>query len=435
MAQAYENNTMVGTVRTGRRRLLRYALVGCSALLVAACGGGSAGSSSSGGFNGSVTVGVIGPLTGTYAVAGQAMEYGSQAAQKAINDAGGINGMKLQLSLGDTVGDPTDAITVLRKMTGIDHVAALNGPTSIEIFALQQIIDRAHLVCMINGGTTALDTNTDKWVYRANASDSQLGVAMALYATQKNYKTAAFIFTQANPSEQELEAVVKASFQKQGGTVVADERLASGQTSYRSEVQAVVSAHPDVIFTQTDPVTAGAFFRDLEGLNGLTIPMIGSDITTGSDYSSAVGSANDMKVMTHVEAAAGGTDASANTTFASLYAAVKGGEPLSGANFAYDGLVVEALAMDAAHSIDPSVWVNYIKQVANGPGQVVTSYADGLAALKSGKKINYDGASGPMDYNQYNNVFGPFTAVQLQSDGSYKTVATLSATDLAAATK
>jgi hypothetical protein len=32
-------------------------------------------------------------------------------------------------------------------------------------------------------------------------------------------------------------------------------------------------------------------------------------------------------------------------------------------------------------------------------------------ALKAGTKINYEGASGPMDFNEHNNVTGGFDAV------------------------
>ena len=58
-----------------------------------------------------------------------------------------------------------------------------------------------------------------------------------------------------------------------------------------------------------------------------------------------------------------------------------------------------------------------------------------MAALKAGTKINYDGASGPMDYNQYHNVFGPFDAVQVDLQGNSQIVQTFSAADLGAVTK
>ena len=69
-------------------------------LMLAACGTSSTSTSSSGG--GPVTMGVLSCFTGTLASLGQAMLQGSQVAQKAINDAGGILGRQLNLAHADT---------------------------------------------------------------------------------------------------------------------------------------------------------------------------------------------------------------------------------------------------------------------------------------------------------------------------------------------
>ena len=62
----------------------------------------------------------------------------------------------------------------------------------------------------------------------------------------------------------------------------------------------------------------------------------------------------------------------------------------------YDGLVVMALAATAAKSTSPAVWNAYIPAVttASSVAMVVHSYAEGVAALNDGKKIDYVGATG-----------------------------------------
>jgi hypothetical protein len=54
--------------------------------------------------------------------------------------------------------------------------------------------------------------------------------------------------------------------------------------------------------------------------------------------------------------------------------------------------------------------------------------------LKAGTKINYEGASGDLNYNKYNNVFGPYAAFQETLAGQQMSVQTLTAAQLAAAT-
>jgi branched-chain amino acid transport system substrate-binding protein len=72
-----------------------------------------------------------------------------------------------------------------------------------------------------------------------------------------------------------------------------------------------------------------------------------------------------------------------------------------------------ALAMTAAHSVSPSVYNRYIKTVtepASG-ATVVYTYADGVRALKQGKRIQFIGAGGPIQFDQWHNSAGAFEAV------------------------
>ena len=84
----------------------------------------------------------------------------------------------------------------------------------------------------------------------------------------------------------------------------------------------------------------------------------------------------------------------------------------------YDSVVIACLAITKAGTTDPTVWINDVTKVAKGSGTVVTNYADGVAALKAGKEINYDGASGKDDYNQYHNVAGSWDVVQWDPTGT-----------------
>jgi branched-chain amino acid transport system substrate-binding protein len=74
----------------------------------------------------------------------------------------------------------------------------------------------------------------------------------------------------------------------------------------------------------------------------------------------------------------------------------------------YDSVIISALAMTAAKSTDPKVWVNDITKVSNSPGTMCYTYASCVALLKAGTKINYSGATGPEDFNSYHNTFSGF---------------------------
>jgi branched-chain amino acid transport system substrate-binding protein len=49
-----------------------------------------------------------------------------------------------------------------------------------------------------------------------------------------------------------------------------------------------------------------------------------------------------------------------------------------------------------------------VLEIAGTPGQKVTRFAEGKAALKAGQKINYEGASGPLDFDANGDAISVF---------------------------
>ena len=75
-----------------------------------------------------------------------------------------------------------------------------------------------------------------------------------------------------------------------------------------------------------------------------------------------------------------------------------------------------------------------MKKVTNPPGTACFAFATCKKLLDAGTKINYEGASGSLDYNQYHNVFGPYGAFKVDLKGNEQQVHLLSAAALAKAT-
>ncbi|HVB04932.1 MAG TPA: hypothetical protein VNF07_01610 [Acidimicrobiales bacterium] len=91
----------------------------------------------------------------------------------------------------------------------------------------------------------------------------------------------------------------------------------------------------------------------------------------------------------------------------------------------YDGLDIMALAMDETHSSSPSVYVQDIKKGTDNPGGVVVgNYAQAVADLKAGKKIQYEGAAGQLVFNQWNWPPEGFQLLKLTASGSLTAVYT-----------
>ena len=78
----------------------------------------------------------------------------------------------------------------------------------------------------------------------------------------------------------------------------------------------------------------------------------------------------------------------------------------------YDLLVATALAIEKSGEIQGESWTQAMYDVTGGDGDVVHTYADGLAAIREGKDINYDGVTGSMEYTDTGVVSGIFGIFQ-----------------------
>jgi len=418
--------------------IIRSATACAAAVVLTACASSSS-SSSSGGSGGStsggpVTYGVLSCFTGRLASLGQAMLQGSQVAMSEINSAGGVLGRKLQLTTGDTSCDVADGVTATNQMLQ-KNVSGVIGPETQEINGVEPILDANHIVDEFQGGDTARDHQTDPFFFRDSPSDSQLGVAMALWGHQQGYTKAVMLFY-SDPAAQTFLKPVSETFTKLGGTILKTIIVTPDQSSYLSQVREAIAAHPQVIFTQEDPPTAAVLFREFGQLGGGSIPWIGTDVTSGSDFLKAITYPVAHNVLTSIYGTS--VTGTANSAFISLFNQIfpsqKAAGPLANANYAYDAVISLALADDYAKTTDGTTVAHDMSKVTNPPGTACYTYASCLALIKAGTRINYEGASGNLDYNQYNNTFGPYGAFKATPAGVEQQVGVMSAQQLAAVT-
>lgn len=105
-----------------------------------ACGSSSGGSAGGAGGSGSdITLGLLAPITGTFAADGQDMKDGANAAVKEINAAGGVNGKKLKLDIKDDGSDPQKTSQATRDLASAGHKLMFGTFTSTECLAVKSL--------------------------------------------------------------------------------------------------------------------------------------------------------------------------------------------------------------------------------------------------------------------------------------------------------
>jgi branched-chain amino acid transport system substrate-binding protein len=419
----------------GARKLMIPVATGVSGvLLLAACASAGTAAGKTGAIRGQIPVGMVAPLTGIGASAGVGALQGAELALSQINGQGGVLGHKIDLVIGNDNTDPVDAVPAVQKQISVDHIVASYGPAANTWPATRHYYDAANIPVIVWGGQDDFPRLKDPVVYRDTPADSQLGVAMAVGAYKLGYRRAAMLFgTDVNGAA--LGATVKAAWAKLGGQTVANVSYTPGQTSYRSEIQKIINSHPQVILFRSLATDAGTIFSALNELTpgGLSIPMVGDDTSDQTEFTKAIGLAASQKVVHSIDT--GVVTGPGVTLFNRLFQAQFGTPPLSQANYAYDGLSMIALAIEKAHSVSGPAIAKAIGEIENPANPPVYSFKQGLAALKAGKNIKYVGVSGPLNFNQYHHVFGPFAVYKSQNtSGSLQRLLPITPAELQAAT-
>jgi ABC-type branched-subunit amino acid transport system substrate-binding protein len=424
------------------RRTRAPALVAAAAVLAVSAAACSS-SQPSAVTHSTLTVAAFNPFTGPDASFGPEMMAGCLTAAAEVNAAGGVLSNKVACSSVDTRGDPADAVTAAAKMLATTpHLLGVLGPSGDEADSTVPLINAAKIPMFADTGQASFDRTTLPYFWRMTPADDVQGAAMALYAKQKGYLRGAAVFGSDIGSQGSVPTLLKA-YSALGGQIVLNQKIALNQASYQPEVEQLIAAKPQVIFTEASPQANATYFAELQQLSHL-IPVIGSDATLSqtawlSAMTAAIGKPALSKYFTgatpyaapsgpawqvynkYVLATAGVTKPASQWT----------DDPYSMVD--YDGLMVMALAATAAKSTNPAVWNAYIPAVTTAsPGAVVVhSYADGVAALKAGKKIDYVGATGIIVWNKWHNSTGEFEVQGYQPNGSTPSVGLITAADLA----
>jgi len=406
-----------------RRKLAIVAAVASIGLVASACssgGDGGAGGNAGGNAGGSSTVklGLLVDLTGELGSFGKPWQQAFQLAADDINAVGGLpGGATIQTVVEDEKTNPEIAVKAAQKMIDVEGVSAILGPTSGPMVSLVPLAKRSQVPIISNAaGTISLNTLGGDYIYRTVASDNSDGLASAKFVLDQGGTKAAVVY-QNEESPASVGKTFQQSFESGGGTVAANVAINPGSPSYQAEAGEVVSASPDWVFCACGQQSGVTFLKNLISAGYSGKILVAADLVV-PEVVDAVGASQMEGIFG--EAASSDTSIAAYKAFASEWTAKYGEDPgLFTAN-AYDAMVLVALAMVKAGATDGAAINSAIRDVAGPGGEVVTSYADGLAALQAGNDINYEGASGPVDFDSSGTVTSAYLISQVQN-GKWET--------------
>jgi len=377
-----------------------------------------------------LTVGELMPMSGAEAFVGEWFTHGAAAGVKAVNNAGGVLGMKIATVLEDTSGDPVDAVPAYHALLthSPDFVV---GPSSLEILGVIKFFRASNLPDFMEGGTTSLDHMNYPYVFRMFPSDSSLLASEAFYALNVLHcRRAGLMYEDSTNAQDEVPPLVSA-YTHNGGKIVASLKLEPNATSYLTEVAKVFGAHPSCVFFHATPAEMSTLSGNLQEEGHLNVHFITGDTGTAIQLAQAMGLKFASRWLTGMTGAS--VDAPAYKVFLKAYEQVwHTSKPLPATEAMYDAVVIPALAITLANTTNAKVWVKDVTKVSNPPGTQCFTYATCVRLIKAHRKINYQGASGNEDFNRYHNVFTPLTVEGWTRGGKLRKIYTVTTNQQAA---
>ena len=225
-----------------------------------------------------IQIGHYGSLTGAQATFGQSTSNGLKIAIAEVNEAGGINGHKVQLVEYDTKGDPKEAATVVTRLCTKDKVTAVIGEVASTLSLAGAPICQAASIPMISpSSTNEKVTQQGDMIFRTCYIDAFQGLVCAKFARDtKGFKTAAVLLDQGQAYSVGLAEEFVKNFKAMGGTIVSQQQYNTGEADYTATLTAIRGTSPDVIFVPgyyTDVANIAIQARKL----GITAPLLGGD--------------------------------------------------------------------------------------------------------------------------------------------------------------
>jgi branched-chain amino acid transport system substrate-binding protein len=202
-----------------------------------------------------IKVGILGCHTGDYAIYGLAVRKGAELYIKQLNEAGGINGKKIELVIYDNKADNAEAVTAFTRMVDDGITALIGDVLTGNTLAVRTEAYKINMPMITASATAAEVTYDDETgtlysnVFRTCFIDPFQGQKMAEYAAKElGAKKAAILYDTGNDYSIGLKDAFIAKCGELGVEIVNEEGYSSGDVDFRSQLTNIQANEPDVVF-------------------------------------------------------------------------------------------------------------------------------------------------------------------------------------------
>ncbi|MBN9032711.1 MAG: ABC transporter substrate-binding protein [Rhizobiales bacterium] len=384
-----------------------------------------------------ITVGVVMELTGPAGEYGQAGAKSVDMAFRDINEAGGVRGCQLATDTRDSQSQGNVAVDAATQLVQVGKVPVVIGGiiSSVSIPILTSVTAPAKVVQVSPASSsptlTALgrEGKTNGIFFRTITSDALQGVAAAKYALDQGFKKLAVIHVNNDFGVNMVNEFSRA-YKALGGEIVSVTPYNEKQSSYQSEVTKAMEGEPDGLYLISYPVDGATIARAWISQGGVQKFLL-NDGMNSMDFITAVGA----EYLNEAYGTSSGTSPTKSTEyFNANYKAFSNIEPSNpAADRSYDAGAIVGLAIAAAGSDKSADIREAIYKVVDPKGEPIYAgkeeFAKALKLIGEGKPIRYEGVIGPVAFDKYGDITGPFRLWKIK-DGEVTTVGEMSTDDV-----
>lgn len=374
-------------------------------------------------------VGTILPITGDLSSYGGSMQKTVQLLNSTVNRCGGVLGKPVTLISEDDQTDPTAGVAVMNKLTEVDRVVAVLGAASSATTSAILPIAVRHQVVQISPSSTSPNfTERSRrgefqgfW-FRTAPPDNFQGYALAQLFQKRGWKTVSILAVNNDYGNGIIDAF-QPRLQSLGGTIRSIQRFDPRSVAFESELQKSFAQQPDALLLVAYPETGSLILKAAfqQGFLKERTQIVATDGLKDQKLARLVGKDRQGQYL-----AAGlvGTAPQVRgqgfQAFRDRFQQTYRSEPTIYDPNAWDALALITLAAESAQSITGPGIRSKVQAIANPPGQRITDVCQGLTLIRQRQEINYEGASGTVDFNNDGDVTGDYEVWQIQPDGTLK---------------
>lgn len=373
------------------------------------------------------------PTTGDLSSIGQNMPIAADLAVKTINACGGVNEAQVTLINEDSQTDPPAGATAMAKLTEADGVAGVVGAFASSVSSAAVEIAVRNQVMLVSPGSTspvfterAKNGEFDGFWARTAPPDTYQAQALAALAFQQgltNVSTAVI----NNDYGIGFEEQFVASFENLGGTVVNKDnpvRYEPKASTLDTEAAAAFTEGTDgvaaVLYAETGSILLQSAYK--QGLTENTTVLL-TDGVYSPEFVEQVGkTAEGKSIISGALGTVPGASGTALQDFTALWQQETKKEVTAFVPHTWDATVLMMLAAEAADANTGEGIKSQIRNVANAPGTEVSDPCEAIELIRNGEDINYQGASGDVDIDEYGDVVGNYDVWTVKEDGSLEVI-------------